>query len=87
MKGTINFIKYQRGFGFILTEDKEEIFFHISGLFDRRDFENLRENDPVEFEVDSVEGSRKKAINIKKIKNEKEENNKKEDKENFWQKK
>lgn len=45
-KGIVKFINEERGFGFIRTEEGEEIFVHVSGLIDE-----IKEKDHVVFEV------------------------------------
>lgn len=48
-KGTVKFFNESKGFGFIAPESGEkDIFVHSSGLIDK-----IRENDTVEFEVES----------------------------------
>ena len=48
-KGTVKFFNGPKGFGFITPESGEkDIFVHSSGLLDE-----IRENDKVEFEVES----------------------------------
>jgi CspA family cold shock protein len=49
-KGTIRRLITDRGFGFIRTERREELFFHRSQL-EGVDFDSLREGQEVEFEV------------------------------------
>ena len=47
--------------GFISTDDKKEVFFHITGVIDQK---VLKENDEVSFDTESdTKGER--AINIK----------------------
>jgi CspA family cold shock protein len=46
-KGTVKFFNETKGFGFIIDENREEIFVHVSGLR-----ENIRENDTVVFETE-----------------------------------
>lgn len=46
-KGTVKFFNDTKGFGFIKSEEGEEIFVHVSGLKDE-----IRENDEVTFEVE-----------------------------------
>ncbi len=59
--GTIKFFKTDKGFGFITTDENEEIFFHVSGLIDQ----NVNKGDRVSFDVKSgVKGLN--AIDIKK---------------------
>jgi cold shock protein len=62
-KGTIKKVIQDRGYGFIRADDGGEFFFHMSGL-QGLDFKNLKEGDPVEFDVEkNNRGSR--AINIR----------------------
>ena len=49
MEGTVKFFNEARGFGFIKPSDaSEDVFVHSSGLIDK-----IRENDHVEFDVES----------------------------------
>ncbi len=45
--GTVKFFNETKGFGFIKSENGEEIFVHATGLK-----EEIRENDEVVFEVE-----------------------------------
>ncbi|GAA4316095.1 cold shock domain-containing protein [Compostibacter hankyongensis] len=58
-KGTVKFFNEAKGFGFIKTEDGQEIFVHVTGLIDK-----IRENDQVVFDV--VQG--KKGLNAVNVK-------------------
>ncbi len=49
-KGTIRRLITERGFGFIRTEQEEDLFFHRSQL-QGVDYSSLREGQQVEFEV------------------------------------
>ncbi|SFA41615.1 cold-shock DNA-binding protein family [Pedobacter suwonensis] len=61
MQGTVKFYNETKGFGFIITENGEEIFVHITGLSDK-----VSQHDRVEFEV--VQGKKgTNAVNVKKI--------------------
>lgn len=53
-KGTVKFFNETKGFGFIKSEDGQEIFVHVSGLK-----EDIRENDAVVFETEQG----KKGVN------------------------
>jgi CspA family cold shock protein len=53
-KGTVKFFNEAKGFGFIKSEDGQEVFVHVTGLK-----EEIRENDTVTFEI--TEG--KKGLN------------------------
>lgn len=46
-KGTVKFFNEAKGFGFIKSEDGQEVFVHVSGLK-----EDIRENDNVTFETE-----------------------------------
>jgi CspA family cold shock protein len=51
MQGTIKSIVREKGFGFILSPDGKEVFFHRTGLQGMA-FEGLKEGVTVEFEVE-----------------------------------
>jgi cold shock protein len=62
MKGTVKFFNTMKGFGFIVGEDGEEYFVHVTGIAEGV---NLAENDEVVFEVE--QGDRgPKAVNVNK---------------------
>lgn len=61
MQGTVKFYNESKGFGFIITEDGEEIFVHVTGLVDK-----ISQNDRVEFEI--AQGKKgPNAVNVKLI--------------------
>jgi cold shock protein len=63
MQGTIKKIMRERGFGFIRTQNGEEVFFHRSSL-EQGNFDNLQEGHEVEFDVERGDkGSR--AANVR----------------------
>jgi CspA family cold shock protein len=47
MKGKVKFYKEDKGYGFIISDQNEEIFFHKSGLQDA-----VVQGDQVDFEVE-----------------------------------
>jgi CspA family cold shock protein len=51
MYGTIKRVIRDRGFGFIRTQDGEEVFFHRTSVEHRLDFDALREGQRVEFDL------------------------------------
>ncbi|QNN40178.1 cold-shock protein [Pedobacter roseus] len=62
MQGTIKFYNESKGFGFVVTENGDEIFVHVTGLIDK-----VKQNDRVEFEV--AQGKKgPNAVNVKLIK-------------------
>ena len=63
--GKIKKVVVERGFGFISDTDGREVFFHKSSVIDGQ-FESLREEQAVEFEVEkSPKGPR--AIDVKVV--------------------
>lgn len=63
MLGTIKRVVRDRGFGFILSSDGQEVFFHRNGL-QQLAFEDLREGTHVEFDLERGEkGAR--AANVR----------------------
>lgn len=67
-KGTIVFVAYDKGFGFIVSRDKpfERIYFHWSGLIqDTLKFKQLKKGMNVIFDVIEQDGTKgAKAIDI-----------------------
>lgn len=61
MQGTVKFYNESKGFGFIITENGEEIFVHVTGLADK-----ISQHDRVEFEVSQGKKGAN-AVNVKKI--------------------
>ena len=56
MKGTVKWFNAAKGFGFISTEDGEDVFVHYSALEENGEFRTLDEGQAVEFEI--VEGAK-----------------------------
>jgi len=51
-KGTVKWFNNRKGYGFINTEEGEDVFVHFSAISAQEDeFKALYENDKVEFEV------------------------------------
>ena len=55
MKGTVKWFNSEKGFGFITTEDGNDVFAHYSQI-QKDGFKTLNEGDDVEFDV--VEGAK-----------------------------
>ncbi len=54
VKGTVKWFDKTKGFGFINSEEENDVFVHFSALIgddDENDYKTLNENDEVEFEV------------------------------------
>ncbi len=58
-KGTVKFFNEAKGFGFIKSENGEEIFVHATGLKN-----DVRENDEVVFDIENG----KKGLNAVNVK-------------------
>lgn len=64
MKGQVKRVIRERGFGFISTENREEVFFHRSAV--EGNFDSLQEGDQVEFNLErGPKGPR--AANVKVV--------------------
>jgi CspA family cold shock protein len=60
-KGTVKFFNDARGFGFITSENGQEVFVHATGLVSE-----IRENDEVTF--DTAEGRKGlSAVNVTRV--------------------
>ncbi len=65
MKGTVKWFNSEKGFGFITTEEGNDVFAHFSQIV-MDGYKALEENDNVEFDVE--EGDKGlQAVNIQKI--------------------
>ena len=56
MIGTVKWFNATKGFGFISTENGEDVFVHYSALEETGEFRTLDEGQAVEFEI--VEGAK-----------------------------
>jgi CspA family cold shock protein len=61
-KGTVKFFNEAKGFGFIKSENGDEIFVHATGLVDQ-----IQDNDTVTFEVEQGKKGLN-AVNVSKVK-------------------
>ncbi len=62
MKGTVKWFNNQKGYGFISSEQGEDIFVHHTGI-NMEGYKTLEENASVEFEV--VNGAKgPQAVNV-----------------------
>lgn len=50
--GTVKAAILDKGYGFILGDDGQSYYFHVSGMVDTAEFDSLMEGNPVEFRVD-----------------------------------
>lgn len=64
MLGTVKWFNSQKGFGFITTEEGNDVFVHYSGIEDNG-FKTLEEGQKVEFSL--TQGQKgDQAVNVKK---------------------
>ena len=64
--GTVKFFNVAKGFGFIVTEDGNEVFFHKSNVKDTGFRDVLSQGDNVRFEL-KEEQKGKRAYNIVRV--------------------
>lgn len=65
VNGTVKWFNATKGYGFISTEDDEDVFVHYSAI-EEDGFKTLEEGQQVEFEI--VEGEKgPQATNVKKL--------------------
>mmetsp|Transcript_18173 Transcript_18173/g.34593 ORF Transcript_18173/g.34593 Transcript_18173/m.34593 type:complete len:208 (+) Transcript_18173:159-782(+) len=64
ISGKVNWFNIAKGFGFVTRDDGEgDVFVHQSDLY-AEGFRSLREGEPVEFQVETSEDGRSKAIKV-----------------------
>jgi cold shock protein len=66
LKGTVKFFNSNKGFGFVTTEEGEDIFFHKSNVKDTGFRNKLQKGDPVTYEI-RQEMRGKRAFNISRV--------------------
>ena len=62
-KGTVKFFNDKKGYGFITKEDGSDVFVHFSSIVSDNDFKTLKQDQAVEFEVESDDRG-DKAVNV-----------------------
>lgn len=65
MTGTVKWFDERKGFGFITTEDGQDVFVHYTSI-QADGFKNLNEGDQVEFEINETDRG-PQASNVVKI--------------------
>ncbi len=65
MKGTVKWFNAEKGFGFITSEDGNDVFAHFSQIVGDG-YKTLEENQEVEFEINSSEKG-DQAVDIVKM--------------------
>lgn len=65
MTGTVKWFDERKGFGFITSEDGQDIFVHYTSI-QAEGFKNLNEGDEVEFEINETDRG-PQASNVVKL--------------------
>ncbi len=65
MNGTVKWFNSEKGFGFITTEDGNDVFVHYSNIVSDS-FKTLDENEAVSFEVEETDRGLQ-AINVQRL--------------------
>ena len=52
-KGTLKFFNEKKGYGFITKEDGNDVFVHFTSIESDDDFKTLKQDQAVEFEIES----------------------------------
>ena len=52
-KGTVKFFNEKKGYGFITKEDGIDVFVHFTSIESGDDFKTLKQDQAVEFEIES----------------------------------
>lgn len=65
VKGTVKWFSATKGYGFLSTEDGQDVFVHFSALEDTGEFRTLDEGQSVEFEITQGEKGPQAANVIK----------------------
>ncbi len=66
MKGTVKWFNNQKGYGFISTEEGNDVFVHYSAL-NMEGFRTLDDGQEVEFDVVVGENGKTQAANVTKL--------------------
>jgi len=65
--GFVKWFDYRKGYGFITTEDQEDVFVHFSNI-EMEGFKKLDMGDQVEFDLEeSKNGKGPEALNVKVV--------------------
>lgn len=65
--GFVKWFDYRKGYGFITTEDEDDVFIHFSNI-NMEGFKKLDMGDQVEFDIqESKNGKGPEALNVKVI--------------------
>lgn len=55
IKGTVKWFSATKGYGFLSTEDGQDVFVHYSALPETGEFRTLEEGEAVQFEIEEAD--------------------------------
>lgn len=64
MTGTVKWFSREKGYGFIIGEDGNEVFIHYTNI-KMKGFRSLHEDDRVSYEIREGNNGRTQAVNVK----------------------
>lgn len=64
MTGTVKWFSREKGYGFIIGEDGNEVFIHHTNI-NMKGFRSLHEDDRVSYEIGEGNNGRTQAVNVK----------------------
>lgn len=57
----------EKGFGFIKQDSGKDLFFHVTGMINKSEFDELQEGDPVTYNIDNGQADgRPRAVDVKR---------------------
>ena len=66
MTGTVKWFSREKGYGFIIGEDGNEVFIHYTNI-KMKGFRSLHEDDRVSYEIREGNNGRTQAVNVKPL--------------------
>lgn len=66
MTGTVKWFSREKGYGFIVGEDGNEVFVHQTNI-NMKGFRTLHEDDKVSYEIGEGNNGRTQAVNVKPL--------------------
>ena len=67
MTGKVKWFNSKKGYGFITSENGEDVFVHYSGIKSEKNFKTLNEGNEATFDVEIDERGLGKAINVQVV--------------------
>lgn len=64
MQGCVKWFDINKGYGFLVAQDGQEVFVHYTGI-DGEGYKILTKDRDVEFDIEAGENGKTKAVNVK----------------------